>query len=178
MYFLDETGDNTHGKDDGNQGGQRKVVPKGEIPKELVGVKDSHFTVTPITDATGTLRFVTVIFAAKDVSPEWSLGIDIFAELDPEDDINIGPGKRHPGLSLLSADGKEIPVLFAANPKASMTSTILKETFKKMDELGITQHGVDEFGKLTAQPLLSTDTSPAWGKTSCGMSTRQQLIGK
>ena len=141
-------------------------------------MKDSHFAVTPITNATGTLRFITVIFAAKEVSPEWSLEFDIFAEWDPEDSINIGPGKRHPGLSLLSADGKEIPMLFAASPKASMTSTILKETFKKMDELGITQHGVDEFGKLTAQPLLSTDTSPAWGKTSCGMSTRQQLIGK
>ena len=147
MYFLDETRDNTHGKDDGNQGGQRKVVSKGEIPKELVGVKDSHFTVTPITGATGTLQFVTVIFAAKEVSPEWSLGIDIFAKWDPEDDINIGHGKRHPGLSLLSADEKEIPMLFVANPKASMTSTILKETFKTMDELGITQRGVDEDGK-------------------------------
>ena len=36
VFFLDETGDNTHGKDDGNRGGQRKVVPRGEIPKELV----------------------------------------------------------------------------------------------------------------------------------------------
>ena len=84
VFFLDETGDNTHGKDDGNRGGQRKVVPKGEIPKEIVGVRDSHFTITPITDATGKLRFVVVIFAAKEVSPEWSLGIDIFAEWDTE----------------------------------------------------------------------------------------------
>ena len=37
VFFLNETGDNTHGKDDGNRGGQRKVVPKGEIPKEIVG---------------------------------------------------------------------------------------------------------------------------------------------
>ena len=58
MFFLDKTGDNTHGKDDGKQGGQKKVVLKGEIPKELVGVKDLHFTITPIMDATGTLRFV------------------------------------------------------------------------------------------------------------------------
>jgi hypothetical protein len=119
---------------------------KAKFQKELVGVKDSHFMVTPITDATSTLWFVTVIFAAKEVSPEWSLGIDIFAEWDPEDNINISHGKRHPGLSLLSADGKEVPVLFAAKTKASMTSTILKETFKKMDELGITQRGVDECG--------------------------------
>ncbi len=69
-----------HGKEDGNQGGQRKVIPRGKIPKEFVGLKDSHNMITTITDATGILRFVTVIFAAKEVSPEWSLGIDIFAE--------------------------------------------------------------------------------------------------
>jgi hypothetical protein len=131
MYFLDKTGDNTHGKNDGNRGGQRKVVPKGKIPKELVGVKDSLFTVTLITNATSTLWFITVIFGANEVSPEWSLSIDIFAEWDPEEDINIDPGKRHPGLYLLSADGKEIPVLFASNTKSLVTSTILKETFKK-----------------------------------------------
>ncbi len=87
-------------------------------------MKDSHFTVTPITDATGTLRFVTVIFAAKEVSPEWYLGIDIFAEWDPEDDINIGHGKRHPGLSLLSADGKEIPVMFAEGGEMGTTGLV------------------------------------------------------
>jgi hypothetical protein len=46
----------------------------------------------------------------------------------------MGPGKRHPRLSLISViDGKEIPILFAANPKASMTSAILMQTFKKMN---------------------------------------------
>ncbi len=35
-------------------------------------------------------------------------------------------------------------MLFTANPKASMTSTIPKGTFQKIDELGITQCGVDE----------------------------------
>ncbi len=147
VFFLDETGDNTYGKDDGNRGGQRKVCPRGEVPKELIGVKDSHYTITPVSDATGNLKFVTIIFAAEKVSPEWSLGIDNFTELDPDDEYNIGPGKRHPGLSLISAiDGKEIPILFATNPKASMTSTILRKTFQKMDETGITQRGVDENG--------------------------------
>jgi hypothetical protein len=41
-------------------------------------------------------------------------------------------------------------VPFAANLKASMTSTIMKETFHKM-ELCITQHGVDEKG-ITYRP--------------------------
>jgi hypothetical protein len=97
-----------------------------------------------------------VIFAAKEVSPEWSLGIDIFAEWDTEDELNLGPGKRHPGLTLVSSDGKDIPVLFAANTKASMTSGILKEAFKKMDELGITQRGVDQNG-ITYRPAAVVD---------------------
>jgi hypothetical protein len=46
---------NMHRKDNGYQGSQMKVVPWGEIPKEYVGVKDSHFTMTPIMDATGKL---------------------------------------------------------------------------------------------------------------------------
>jgi hypothetical protein len=65
VFCLDKTGDNKQGKTDGNRGGQKKVVPRGKIPKELVGVKDSHFTITPITDLTGNLRFVTVIFCRK-----------------------------------------------------------------------------------------------------------------
>ncbi len=129
VFFLDETDNNTQEKDNGNRGGQRKLVPKGEIPKEIVGVRDSHFTITPITDAIGKLRFVMVVFAANEVSPEWSLGIYISAEWDSEDELNLGPGKRHPGLTLVS-DGKDIPVLFAANTKASMTSGILKDALK------------------------------------------------
>ena len=39
-------------------------------------------------------------------------------------------------------------MLFAATPKASMTSTILMETFQKMDKSWITQHGVDENGNM------------------------------
>ncbi len=79
----------------------------------------------------------------------WSLGIDIFAEWDSSDEFNFGPGKRHPGLSLLSpVNREEILVQFAATPKALMTSTILMETFQKMDEAGITQRGVDENGNM------------------------------
>jgi hypothetical protein len=79
-----------------------------------------------------------------------------FAEWDSEDELNIGPGKRHPGLTLVSSDGRDIPVLFAANMKAPMTSGILKEAFKKMDELGITQQGVDENG-TTYLPVAVVD---------------------
>ncbi len=108
VFFLDETRDDTHGKDDGNQGGQRKIITIGKIPKEPVRVKDSHYTITPITDAMGAQRFIMVIFAAIKVSPGWSLGIDIFAEWDPDNKFKMGPDKHHPGLSLISAVDREV----------------------------------------------------------------------
>jgi hypothetical protein len=46
-----------------------------------------------------------VIFAAKEVSPEWSLGIDVFAEWDTEDELNIGPGVRHPAACFFRREG-------------------------------------------------------------------------
>jgi hypothetical protein len=58
---------------------------------------------------------------------------------------------------------------FAANTKAFMTSGILKVTFQKMDELGITQRGADKNGITYCPAAVSlTDTSPRWGKTTCG----------
>ena len=63
---------------------------------------------------------------------------------------------RHPGLPLVSSNGKDIPVLFAGNTKASMTSVILKEAFQKMNELGIMQRGLDNNG-ITYHPAAVTD---------------------
>jgi hypothetical protein len=82
-------------------------------------------------DTTSKLSFVVVIFAAKEVLPEWSLGIDVFVEWDTKEELNIGPEMCHPGLPLVSSDGKDIPVLFAANKKASMTAGILKKKHSK-----------------------------------------------
>jgi len=161
-FCFDETGDNTHGKDDGHKGGQKMVATKGEIPRELVGIKNSHFTVLPISDFTGKLQFVTLIFAAEKLKAAWAISINVFSELveehlDFEDSTrSFGPGKRYPGLLLFNADGNEIPVLFAATPKASMTSGILMQTFQKMDELNITQRGIGEDGK-SYYPLVVID---------------------
>mmetsp|Transcript_33604 Transcript_33604/g.68213 ORF Transcript_33604/g.68213 Transcript_33604/m.68213 type:complete len:139 (-) Transcript_33604:422-838(-) len=49
-------------------------------------------------------------------------------------------------MSVYTVDGKEVPIFFAAGTSASMTSTILRNMFAKMDELGITKRGVDENG--------------------------------
>ena len=65
LFFMDETWDNTHGKEDSIKGGERKVVPRGEVPREEVGVNNAHYTVAPFNDATGQLRCVVVIFSVE-----------------------------------------------------------------------------------------------------------------
>jgi hypothetical protein len=146
-FLGDEVGDNTHGKDDGNNGGEKAMVPEGEVPKIVTSTKNSHFTLFPINDFTGDLRFCTVIFKGDKLNPLWALGFDAFAPLNENDELqNFGPGKRYPGLVLIKKDGPEIPVLYSASPNASMDSNILKQTMQRMDELGITERGFNEDG--------------------------------
>ena len=134
VFVMDESSSNAHGKDDSLKGGEKKVVPAGEIPREEVGIHDAHFTVLPIHNLEAELVFVTVIFKGEKVQPLWALGVDVWAELSEDcHPGNFGPGRRFPGLSLFRKDGTEIPVLFAASPNASMTSAILTATFRAMD---------------------------------------------
>ena len=149
VFVYDETGDNTHGKDDSNNGGEKVVVPAGVIPKQLVSIKNAHFTVVPVNNLLGELVFVTLIFKGDKLLPVLTMGVDVFAEWITGDDHlqNFGMGKRYPGLVLYDKNGKEIPVMFAATPNASMTGSILRDMYAKMDELGITQRGEDAHGK-------------------------------
>ena len=130
---MDETGDNTHGKDDKSQGGEKIAAPTGVVPKEEVGVKDSHFTVVPIHNLCGELDMVVIIFKGEELKLSLCFGLDVFAE-----DEGFGPGKRQPSGSTITVDGKEVPCFFAASTKASKTSIILKSVFEEMDIHGIT----------------------------------------
>jgi len=131
VFVMDETGDNTHGKSDSIKGGEKKVVPAGEVPREEVGIEDSHFTVAPFHDLTGQLRFLVLIFKGTKLKPSIALGVDVFAEWDDRGGIhNFGTGKRHPGLQLSTCNGKAIPILFTASSNALMNSEILTSAFK------------------------------------------------
>ena len=39
---MDETGSNTHGKDDSKNGGERLLVPEDEIPKDVIQINDAQ----------------------------------------------------------------------------------------------------------------------------------------
>mmetsp|Transcript_33611 Transcript_33611/g.68233 ORF Transcript_33611/g.68233 Transcript_33611/m.68233 type:complete len:887 (-) Transcript_33611:1079-3739(-) len=156
-FVFDETGSNTNGTADKRKGGQKKVVGRGQKAQEVTGTKDCHFTVVPVTNLLGELVFVTIIFPGEVFQPSWGIGEDPFV-VDFGDDqaASVGPGKRYPGMSVYTVDGKEVPIFFAAGTSASMTSTILRNMFAKMDELGITKRGVDENGNIF-YPLVILD---------------------
>ena len=110
-----------------------------------MSIKNAHFTVVPVNNLLGELVFATIIFKGDKLLPVLMMGVDVFAEWITGDDHlqNFGMGKRHPGLVLYDKNGNEIPVMFAATPNASMTGSILRDMYAKMDELGITQQGED-----------------------------------
>ena len=77
-------------------------MPEGVDADVAVGIKDSHFTVVPvITDATGDLVFVCLIFKGNKLMSTWTHGVNVFAELDETNDLNnFVTGKRYPGMKI------------------------------------------------------------------------------
>ena len=111
VFAADECGDNTNGKDDAKQGGEKRLVPVGNIPKCLVGISNSHFTICPLCNLLEKLVLVVVIFKGKKFQAIWGMGVDIFAkELEGDNvSVNFGTGKRYPGLTI-SIEGVKVPV--------------------------------------------------------------------
>lgn len=53
MIFVDEVGGDTSQEGDGAVGGQKKIVPRGAVPKESAATNTNHFTMLGFTAATG-----------------------------------------------------------------------------------------------------------------------------
>jgi hypothetical protein len=98
---MDETTDNTHGKDDYRVGGENFFFGNDQIPRDVVGINDSHFIVIHILDMNGHMVMLIAIFKAKKLPHSWCLGIDVFSENDESNFKNIfGHSKWYPSLQL------------------------------------------------------------------------------
>eukprot|EP00956_Cyclotella_meneghiniana_P012685 scaffold18029_cov37-Cyclotella_meneghiniana.AAC.4 len=100
VFVMDETGDNTNGKNQGNNGGEKVVVPKGMVPRNLTGIGDNHYTVIPVTNLLGVTVIICIIFAGEEMKASWALGIDALADnvsVDEDGVFEFGEGKVFPG---------------------------------------------------------------------------------
>jgi hypothetical protein len=82
-------------------------VSQGKVPREEVGITDSHFTIVPCNGLNGDPWCVVVSFTSEKLHPGWALGVDIVTDWDTTNyATSFGIRKRHTGLSLFGRDGK------------------------------------------------------------------------
>jgi hypothetical protein len=84
-----------------------------------------------------------IIVAGKTLKPEVVTGIDVFSEKEGDesnDDFtekNSGPGKRYSYGPRCYFNGKDVPCIVCDSESISVTSELLVELLKKMDDLDL-----------------------------------------
>jgi len=139
ILFVDEVGNNTCQKDDGHKGGQKFLVERSSQPRTACSTSDAHWTTLGFTSGNGKPVLCAIIFAAETLSVEDRLGIDIFAKCNGQmfSEENFGPGKYFPGGPKCKFNGCDIPCYVTASPKGSITSVILADMLKWIDDIGV-----------------------------------------
>jgi hypothetical protein len=149
VLFVDETGCNTNQLNDGRVGGELFIVPKvdNEAGRPIGSTTDLHFTVLGFISGTGEAVMCAIIFKSdlpvSEIPISWKLGLDITQ--DPDDQHSVMAGG--PTCTYL---GKRIPCFFGTSPKASITSTLLKDMLAFLDSLGV-------YDRSVANPFLLLD---------------------
>jgi hypothetical protein len=130
LVFVDAEGSNTSQAKDGNIGGETILCTKEGRPQQCAATKDAHFTMLGFTSANGEPITCALIFAAKAMKNEWTLGFDPFAAwIGEEEDIqgNMGEGKVYPMGLECTFKGKNIPCFCCCSKNGSITGNLLIE---------------------------------------------------
>lgn len=141
LLFGDEVGTDTAQDSDGHIGGQTYLSFAGKRIELNSSKATNRFTVMGLTAATGDPVMCIVIMSGHELGVADSLGFDHQARY-PYDSTksleeNRGKDKALPGLPSCFFRGKEIPGLLACTPKGSMTSEILQQIHKRLDDLNV-----------------------------------------
>jgi hypothetical protein len=147
FLFVDEVGNNTNQKDNGNRKQRKVIVEKGTVGKETCSTTDHRFTMMGFTASTGEPVMCVVIFQGErsDLPLHVSQGIDIFADINetnngPRDSSqflndNSGKGCLLPGGPECQFRGKTVPCYTTASPHGGITGEILTDLLRFMDSL-------------------------------------------
>ena len=137
----DEVGGTISMKGDGHVGGQLFVCGRKEIPKKKISTRGKKFTMIGLTALTGEPVMCILIIEGKLPNGSIESGIDftVTPTGDPNDSDfilkNSGPGKHFPGGPECQFRNKKVPALVRWHESGSITSTILMEALKVMDDL-------------------------------------------
>ena len=104
-------------------------------------MKDSHFTVLGFTAATGAPVWCAIVFAAKQLYPQWVTGMDPFCDFtgEEEDDMemNTGNGKMFPLGPECTFNNKQVPTFCCCSENGSIASELLTKMLAHIDNCGI-----------------------------------------
>ena len=140
LIFVDEVGDNTSQKDDGNVGGEKFVVPKNGKATMKSSVKDNHFTVLGFTDGLGRPLMCAVIIAAMKLSAVDITGFNPLAEggeVVMNEETMGGMDKLFPCGPVCELNGKNVSTYVSCTENGSITSELLADMLQKIDDSGV-----------------------------------------
>ena len=141
LLFVDEVGSNTCTTKDGHVGGEKFLCRADARPQIKAATKDSHFTVLGFTAATGEPVMCAIIFSAKEMCASWVLGFNASAPWVGDDNdrrANIGGlDKRYPQGPVCHFNGKTVPTFCCCSENGSITSELLVEMLRAIDNVGV-----------------------------------------
>jgi hypothetical protein len=124
---------------DGKVGGEVFILPKnsGDAAAPIGATTDIYFTMLPFISGTGVPVLCAMIFKSElsisEIPLSWKLGIDITVSNEEANNMEK-VARSGPTCFFL---GKEIPCFYRTSPKASITSQLLADMLKYLDQLGI-----------------------------------------
>eukprot|EP00978_Attheya_sp_CCMP212_P026409 scaffold86813_cov51-Attheya_sp.AAC.1 len=138
---VDEVGGDTSQKGDDHDGGVKFLTAPDTIPTTGTADNANHFTTMCFAAGDGKPVMCVVIMTGVQQKTVHEIGIDMLADCegtvdDPDYyENNIGPGKRFPGGPTCEFRGKTVPCMICWSKKGGVTSEILADFLRTMDEL-------------------------------------------
>jgi len=156
-FCGDEVGGNISMKGDGHHGGELLLAEKGTIAQRKASTRNRKFTLIGLTSFTGKPIMCVIIIEGKLPNGSIEAGVDIRIQPNgkstDKDFIfnNSGKGKHFPGGPECVYRGKTVPALARWHESASITSEILVDMLKTIDEMELINRNND------AKPLVLLD---------------------
>jgi hypothetical protein len=157
LVFVDEVGDNTSQKDDGNIAGTKYVVGRKNRALMRAAHNDCHFTTLGFSLADGRPLLCVIIIACSEIDAKIRMGLQPWCEVEGEGTVmdnlernSHGTEKYFPFGPTCTVDGKVIPTFIGCSERGGITPEILKEAIAHIDSFNV-------FDRVEATPVLLLD---------------------